>query len=186
MVEPTSPDARPSPLPNGPPARVPDESHDDGLPSLRGTIITATVCLFFAALSAVGVLGFARIAVEGWHLEHTAIRGLATHVGACEDDGDLDVECPARFTSVDGRIVDRPVTLDTWRSDPAEPVPARLAGPRYDHVWADDAAQHPSTRGGLIAAGIFSGLTAVCAVPAVMVINAYRRGRGPRGGPPPG
>jgi hypothetical protein len=186
MVESSAPDARPSPLPDGPPSGLPDEAQNDGPPSLRGTIIGATVCLFFAALCFVGVLGFGHTAIEGWHLEHTAIRGLVTHVGACEDNGDLDIECPARFTSLDGRMVDRPITLNTWRSDPAEPVPARLAGPGYTHVWADDATQQPSTRGGLIGLVGFSAFTAFWLAPAVWLINTYRHGRGSRGGPPPG
>jgi len=77
---------------------------------------------------------FGHATIEGWHLEHTALHehtplhGLVTRVGQCERTDD-DVECPGRFTSSDGRVADRPVTLNRWRSDPPEPVPAKLAGP---------------------------------------------------------
>jgi len=143
MVESPAPDAHPSPLPGGPPLRLPDRAQDDRPPSLRRTVIESTACLVLAALCFVGVPAFGLTTIEGWHLEHTAFRGLVTQVGPCEDNGDLDIECPARFTSLDGHVVDRPVTLNTWHSHPPEPIPARLAAPGYTHVWADDATPAP-------------------------------------------
>ena len=153
---------------------APDEAQDDGPPSLRRVIIESIVLLVFAGACFVGVLGFGHAAIEGWHLEHTAIRGQVTHLGSCERNED-DVECPGRFTSSDGRIVDRPVTLNTWRPDPKDPVPARLADPGYTHVWADDATQHPSTRGGAIGVVIFSAMTAIWVAPVVLASRTYRR-----------
>jgi len=182
MVESPAPDPRPSPLPGGPPSRLPDRAQDDRPPSLRRTIIESTACLVLAALCFVGVPAFGLTTIEGWHLEHPAIRGLVTQIGPCEDNGDLDIECPARFTSLDGHVVDRLVTLNTWRSDPPEPIPARLAAAGYTHTWVDDATQHPSTRGGLIGLVIFSAMTALFAAPAVLAINTYRRGRRSLGG----
>jgi hypothetical protein len=137
-------------------------------------IIETIVLLAFAGACFVGVPLSGQAAIEGWHLEHTAIRGVVTHLGPCERNED-DVECPGRFTSSDGRLVDRAVTLNTWRPDPAEPVHARLAGLGYSHVWADDATQQPSTRGGLIGVVVFSALTALCAAPVVLAWRTYRR-----------